>query len=248
MLKNSKEYREIFFGAGSICFELLEKQKNISKIQINDFDKGISALWTAVMIDSEGLIDKIKEYKPTKEDFYKFKEELLNVPDSYDITEVGFKKLVIHQISYSGLGTRSGGPLGGEKQKSKYKIDCRWSPKTLIKNINKIQKLFNGVDIIGNKCWGKDFEEITYGNGAVLYLDPPYFIKGDELYQHSFSTEDHERLAACLKKCKHNWVLSYDSCAEIKQLYKWAKIKEISTMYSINGITEKKELLICPAD
>ena len=30
-----------------------------------------------------------------------------------------FKKLAIHQISYSGLGTKSGGPLGGEKQQSK---------------------------------------------------------------------------------------------------------------------------------
>lgn len=28
-----------------------------------------------------------------------------------------FKKLAIHQISYSGFGTKSGGPLGGEALK-----------------------------------------------------------------------------------------------------------------------------------
>ena len=44
------------------------------------------------------------------------------------IVDIGFKKLAIHQISYSGLGTMSGGPLGGAGQKSQYKIDCRWSP------------------------------------------------------------------------------------------------------------------------
>jgi DNA adenine methylase len=243
MLKNSSEYREIFFGAGSICFNLLELSK-VNKVQINDYDKGISALWTAIILEPDELIERIQKYKPCKEDFHSFKEELLNIQDDYNIIDIAFKKLTIHQISYSGLGTKSGGPLGGELQKSKYKIDCRWSPKTLIKNINKIHKLFDKVDIVGNKCWSKDFEELLGGKGAVLYLDPPYFIKGDELYQHSLSIEDHERLADGLKRCKHNWVLSYDDCKEIRKLYSWAKIKDITTMYSINGIREKKELLI----
>jgi hypothetical protein len=30
-----------------------------------------------------------------------------------DLVGIGLKKVIIHQISYSGLGTKSGGPLGG---------------------------------------------------------------------------------------------------------------------------------------
>ena len=78
--------------------------------------------------------------------FWKFKNELLNIPDIYDITDIGFKKLSIHQLSYSGLGTKSGGPLGGVKQESQYKIDCRWSPKTLFKNINKLHTVLSTTE------------------------------------------------------------------------------------------------------
>jgi len=242
----SAEYREPFFGGGSIGFKLLSQNK-IQKVWINDFDRGMSALWTATIIDPDGLKEKINEFTPSINAFYEFKKELLNVPDIYDITDVGFKKLAIHQLSYSGLGTKSGGPLGGVDQKSEYKIDCRWSPKTLHNNIDKANKYLSQVELRGNKCWSRDFEELLIEDcPAFLYLDPPYFIKGNEMYQHGFATKDHERLANSLRKSTHSWVLSYDDCPAIRKLYSWAGIKEIELKYTINTVRNKVELLITP--
>ena len=51
------------------------------------------------------------------------------------MSRFGFMKIAVHQLSYSGLGLRSGGPLGGRSQASPYKIDCRWSPEYIYKKM-----------------------------------------------------------------------------------------------------------------
>ena len=47
-----------------------------------------------------------------------------------------------------------------------------------------------------------------------------------------------------LKSTPHKWLLSYDDCKEIRELYSWAKIEELDVKYSISGATKKGELLI----
>lgn len=112
------EYREPFFGGGSIGLKFLEV--NPDRIWINDFDPGIACLWTTLIRCPELLKKQVLEFVPSVELFYKFKKELTEQPPEFTSNEIianyGFKKLAIHQISYSGLGTKSGGPLGGEKQ------------------------------------------------------------------------------------------------------------------------------------
>jgi DNA adenine methylase len=239
------EYREPFFGGGSIGINFLESNPQIKKIWINDKDIGISSLWTSVINHSTELKNKIKEFHPTVQDFDDFKRYLLNVAEPEDVVDCGFKKLAIHQISYSGLGTKSGTALGGKEQKSIYKIDCRWSPDFICKKIDKLNKLFSKFEIHENKCTNYDFSKMLDLNDSIIYLDPPYYVKGNELYQHGFNNEDHKRLSDHLKENKSHWVLSYDDCEEIRDLYNWAKIEDLTVNYTIKGSTNKKEILIC---
>lgn len=246
LYNDNLEYREPFFGSGSIGISILNyKTIPFKNIWINDYDNGISALWTSVIKHPVELRDMIQEFKPSVDIFYEFKNDLLN-KSTKNILELGFKKLVIHQLSYSGLGTKSGGPLGGKNQLSKYNIGCRWSINNLFKNINKIHKLLLSVNIYNNSCTNYDFCELIKNEKtkALIYLDPPYFYKGNELYQFGFSLNDHERLALALKNTNHKWLLSYDDCSEIRKLYDWAKIETLSIKYSISGATIKNELLI----
>lgn len=240
------EYREPFFGGGSVGITFLNNINiffdNLKKVWINDSDSGIFCLWKSVIENHEELKKRILLYSPKTEDFYNFKKELLK--NSYeDILEIGLKKLIIHQISYSGLGAKSGSPLGGKNQQSKYKIDCRWNPENICKKIEKINKILNRYDI---KCTCEDFSILlkNVGKKTLLYLDPPYYYKGRNLYQLYFKEEDHIRLAKELKKLNCKWVLSYDYCEEIIDLYNWANIIEIPVKYSIRGMNIKKELLI----
>ena len=231
------EYREPFFGGGSIGLSLLSRMETA---WVNDKDYGIYSLWASVKDNPEELKKLINDFVPSVDEFYRIKKSLLN--DKTSIVETGFNKLAIHQLSFSGLGLKSGGPLGGRTQESKYKIDCRWSPESICKKIETLHIMFQEKNI---KITHDDFEPmITTGENALIYLDPPYFDKGADLYHHAFTAEDHERLRVSLKKAKHDWVLSYDDCPEIRDLYDWAYIKSIDANYTIKGSTQKTELII----
>ena len=256
------QYREPFFGGGSIGIEFVKQHPELQSIWINDKDAGIYCLWKSVIEHPEELCHQIKKFKPSTGKFYSYKEELLALDappkKDEDILSIGFKKIAIHQISYSGLGTKSGGPLGGEEQKSEYKIDCRWSPDYLSKKIHIIHALLKGKA----KCTCQDFEEVISDTteNALIYLDPPYYVEGNKLYQCGFTNEDHRRLMETLKKSKLSWILSYDDDknGEIRKLYDWADLKPITVKYSITALRveedgkitcksrEKPELLISP--
>jgi len=68
----------------------------------------------------------------------------------------------------------------------------------------------------------KDFESLIrqYDRpGAFFYLDPPYFM-AEDCYAVSFTQEDHYRLFELLKNTKGKWLLSYNDCEFIRELYK----------------------------
>ncbi len=54
-----------------------------------------------------------------------------------------------------------------------------------------------------------------------LYCDPPYLIN-QKLYGHKGDKHrsfDHQALAELLRK-HHRWILSYNDCVEVRELYK----------------------------
>jgi DNA adenine methylase len=232
------EYREPFFGGGGVGLSFLTKNQ-AQDVWLNDKDTGIFCLWHSVMYEHERLKDVVRYFVPVVNDFYAFKKELLDAPDNPENkVYYGFLKLAIHQISYSGLGTKSGGPLGGKNQSSKYKIDCRWSPDYICSKIDKMHNLFKRFN---TKFTNLDFQELISDIqvDSLIYLDPPYYVKGNDLYQYGFTLDDHNRLCKLLQDTKHTWVLSYDDCPEIRELYKWAKIEELNAIYSITGSRKK---------
>jgi len=238
------EYREPFLGGGSIMAGLL-KAPLFERVWLNDKDIGVACIWTALLSHSRKLKKKLKNYIPKVDDFYEFRDELLAVTrkptTEKGVLDMAFKKIVTHQISYSGLGVRSGGPLGGREQRSKYKIDCRWSPDYICKRIDTIAECFSDLVVVKDQCTCSDFEPLLNigGRGVVVYLDPPYYVKGNDLYQFGFTVEDHERLANVLRGTKHKWLLSYDDCPEIRSLYSdWARLDEVDVTYNITAMKE----------
>jgi len=83
---------------------------------------------------------------------------------------------------------------------------------------------------------------------TLFYLDPPYV--GTENYYDmpsGFGIAQHELLADLLKNIKGKFVLSYNDCEVVRDLYKDLNIKEVHTTYTRGmqyGHKSVNELLI----
>lgn len=86
---------------------------------------------------------------------------------------------------------------------------------------------------------------------AFFYADPPYFSTED-MYAVGFTWDDHVRLRDTLKNIKGKFLLSYNDCPEIRELYAGFSFFDFSRTHSMaqryEAGKEFKELLIANYD
>lgn len=86
---------------------------------------------------------------------------------------------------------------------------------------------------------------------AFFYADPPYYSTED-MYETGFGRGDHARLCKTLGSIKGKFLLSYNDCAEIRELYDGYNLFDFSRVHSMaqryEAGKEFKELLIANYD
>lgn len=228
---NRWEYREPFFGAGAIGFKILKHIHHRCRVWLNDVDADLVCMWQAVHSQPYQFCKLVHNFTPTVERFYEYKER--DGVDDADPVERGFRKLALHRMSVSGFGAMSGGPIGGRSQQSsQYTVSCRWNPERIKRDVVRLNELLSSFDEL--RITAGDFEPllINAGEETFIYLDPPYFKKGEQLYKHNLSPLDHSRLAGAVRECMAHWVVSYDDHPEIRRLYSWAKFHDLYITYT----------------
>ena len=91
----------------------------------------------------------------------------------------------------------------------------------------------------------KDFDDLIRGydrKTAFFYCDPPYF-KTEKYYDVSFTQDDHERLKQRLSNIQGLFLLSYNDCAYIRELYRDFNIYGVDRDNNL-GKGRYKELII----
>ena len=217
---------EPYCGGAGAAIELLLSNE-VKKIYLNDKDRSIYAFWWAILNEPKKFIKKIKNTKITVKEFYKQKE-IQKKKDTADLFTLGFSTFYINRTSFSGI--INAGPLGGVRQKSIYKIDCRFNKEELIKRIAKIASYKDKINIYNKDALyflGMKSINKLQDKNCIVYADPPYFVKGGELYLNSYSHNEHIAVEKFLRKSKANVFVSYDDEKEIRRIYKkfWAKKK-----------------------
>lgn len=245
---NECDFYEPFAGGASITIGLLQKGV-ISTSTIIERDPLIYAFWYSVFQKADELIDKIDHAPITLETWNNAKSyKVYDAPSESNLLEMGFAGLFLNRTNFSGI--LDGGPIGGLAQTGKYKIDCRFNKKKLIETIQFLSLYKDRVTVC--YCDGINFLHNASARLLVrpsfVYIDPPYYNKGKKLYRHFFKISDHINLANNLKEAQYPWLLSYDNCGFINELYgnieSDLKRKFLFFDYSVNNIKKETELLV----
>ena len=78
---------------------------------------------------------------------------------------------------------------------------------------------------------------------ALFYCDPPYYGTED-YYTAQFSRADHIRLRDCLAGIKGKFVLSYNDCPEVRELYDGFIIETVERQHNLKPGERYQELII----
>ncbi|MEZ4801224.1 MAG: DNA adenine methylase [Gelidibacter sp.] len=235
-------YCEPYAGGAGVALELLLTRK-VQHIHLNDCDFGIYAFWYSVLNYTEELCYMISIASMTVEE-WRFRQQIVKQCDRQNILELGFSVFYLNRCNRSGV--LSAGLIGGLDQKGNYKMDARFSRTNLIQRIESIALYKDQISITNMDAEQYILNYIpNLPYNSLIYLDPPYYEKGSQLYLNSYRQNDHSRLSETIQQeIYHKWILSYDGVPDIINLYINRRQFLYDLQYSAGKVYKGKEIFI----
>ncbi|WP_372718049.1 DNA adenine methylase [Novipirellula sp.] len=201
---------EPFAGGASVSLHLLGLDR-VDSIALYDLDPLVSGFWWTVFNRRALLIDKLDREPVTIDQWRTIKDQKINGHCTN-----AWKCLFLNRTSFSGILNSSSGPIGGQKQKSAYALDCRFYKDTIASRIEELWEMRHRVYDIGTQSYSKTLRdyEAERNFASCFYLDPPFFHKAEKLYNFYFKSDEHSSFLEEVRDLQKPWVLSYDYCSE----------------------------------
>lgn len=239
-------YVELYAGGAGAALNLLYN-KTFDNIHINDYDYNIFSFWHSVLNQTEAFIRLMEDTPVTLDEWYRQKE-IFGRGREMEQLELGFATFFLNRTNRSGIIFRAG-PIGGFEQTGNYLIDVRFNKKTLIKRIEKIGTYADHIHLTNLDATEIIQNIADYVNDirqTFLYLDPPYYNKGKQLYLNNYGHDGHESLAKHISQLSNElrWLISYDNVNQIKNMYKQYRLATFDLNYTLQTKKFGSELLI----
>lgn len=219
-------YIEVFGGAGWVLFgrDPVPGQMEV----FNDADGELINIYRCVKYHPEALQKELDGLPDSREVFFDYAAQE-HIRGMTDIQRAA-RSLYLIKISFgSDRKTFATAPKIASNISSYFSAVQERLRKVIIENL--------------------DFEHLihTYDRpDALFYCDPPY-IGTESYYRAPFTTDDHVRLANVLHNIKGRFLLSYNDCPLVHDLYGDCQIEPLTRLNQLPaaGPTEYKELLVC---
>lgn len=235
-------YVEPYAGGASVALSLLFNEY-ASKIIINDIDRSIYAFWHSVLKQPEVMCKLIYD-TPVTMDSWKRQKDIQQNKAMSSLIKLGFATFFLNRTNRSGI--LNAGVIGGQRQDGTWKLDARFNKKDLVSRIEKIASFSNSIEL-----YNLDAVELiklvkpNLPKKSLFYFDPPYYIKGRDLYLNYYQDKDHRQIASEIAKLsKHKWIITYDNVAPIQNLYSSFRHAKYSLNYSAAKANRGEEIMI----
>lgn len=199
--QDHKIYIEVFGGALSVLYA-----KEKSKLEVvNDINSELVNLHRSIRTNPQTLSMYLNQLLVSREIFDDIKRK--NMKPRNKIEAAAF---YLYQLTHS-FGSKGDNfamnAKSGRAPKNLYKAYTKWSDR--LKGVTVENKSFQELIPLYDK------------DEAFFYLDPPY-VATESYYKNTggFGIKEHEELAALLKALKGKFLLSYNDCDLVRELYK----------------------------
>lgn len=238
-------YVEPYAGGAGAALMLLFGDY-VRSVSLNDADWTVYCFWKSVLDDTESFLRLIRD-TPLTIDEWRRQRAIYKSPSDNSPLQVGFATFFLNRTNRSGIIV-NGGPIGGIDQRGKWTVDARFYRSTLSKRVEKIALYRERISICNQDAL--DFLRDRVGNRAFLrsafvYLDPPYFAKGRDLYLSFYAADDHRAVSRFILSTEGlMWVMSYDNVPEVARLYRTRRCIPFSLSYTARERRSGAEILI----
>lgn len=225
LMPSHTRYVEVFGGALSVFY-----QKEPSKIEVvNDINSDLINLHRIIRNRPESLSAEMNSLFRSREIFDDIKNGKLK-PKNHIQKAAFYFYLLTTSFGSKGDNFAMGKSRSGKNIYRDFFTHSKRLKRALIENMS-YERLIKEYD----------------SKETLFYADPPYV--GTENYYkmvRGFGMNEHENLAKILKQIQGKFMLSYNDCEVIRDLYKDFKFKELKVNYSLNAKyrSVKNELLI----
>ena len=231
-------YCEPFAGGAGLAIKLLEKG-DVNHLILNDADPAIYAVWDLILHSPDDLCDFIESVDVSIEEWDRQKK-IYTERENYTLADLGKAAFFLNRTNISGVIT--GGVIGGRGQNGNYKIGARFNKENLAEKIRTISEFQEHIELYNLDVL--DLMDQVFQNledRTLINFDPPYVKKGSQLYKNSFTKEDHTRLRDRIVGCDRRWIVTYDVCDLVKELYADFRGGYIEVYYSAYEIRKAQE-------
>jgi len=234
---------EPFCGGAGASLTLLYLEE-AHAIHVNDADPSIFDFWWSITQRSKAFLDGLAAKRVSMAEWRR-QRGVYRKSSGVSRLRRGFAAFYLNRCNRSGI-IMNGGPIGGVDQTGKWKLGARFNKAELRRRLERVAEYRDRIHVSGDD--GIEFIDRMNVETAFLFVDPPYFHKGETLYMNTLDATYHASLADRLRQMAHGaWALTYDDCPEVRRMYRgWATIRPFSLRYVAAERRGGREILIVP--
>ncbi len=236
----SCEYVEPYAGGASVALSLLYEDY-VEQVWINDINRSVYAFWSTVLSEPEDLCRRITDTEVTVEEWER--QKLVQSDAGASPLDLAFSTFFLNRTNRSGI-ISGGGVIGGKKQTGAWKIDARFNKQELCRRIGKVARFGSRIRVTN-----LDAADLLRGlsdnrqDQMFIYLDPPYYVKGEGLYDNFYQHADHREISSLVMNLEIPWLVSYDAASQILDMYQGAESRYYSLRYSARDSRHGSEVM-----
>ena len=211
-------YAEPFVGMGGV---FLRRRARPKVEAINDISADIANFFRVLQEHPAYLIDQLRYRVASRAEFDRLKAQR---PELLTDLQRAARFLYLQRLAFGGkvIG-RNFGVAPGQS--------ARFNANSLARRLPEIHTRLAGVWI--EQLHYADFIERYDRDGALFYLDPPYWNGEADYGEGVFAREDHARLADLLGRIRGRFILSINATPGAREIYGRFDVEEVDVTWSI---------------